>query len=304
MAGRGDAPGEQEGSGGMSTTMRMVRPDSKRARIRRHVLELLAEHEATGSLPTTIRFLFYELEHRGLAQKTTKERHGRRRNIGWPPGSQDITDVITRLRDAGEIPWTWIADTERSVAVWSHDRTVAEYLATKLEGARLNPWEPGLPPLILSESKGVAEVLQAVAYEYVCPIAGLKGQTAGFLRTAIAQLLGDNDRTVLYLGDLDRCGLDIEHNAAAVLQAATGRLRNWTRIGLNMDQVEGVEPIWKTDGRDGQGHDAWELESLGQSALVALVRSTLDDLMPQPLTDVQEREVAEIESMRERLGAT
>jgi hypothetical protein len=280
-----------------------VRADSKRARIRRHVLELLAEHEATDSLPTTIRFLFYELEQRGLAQKPTKERQGRRRSVGWPPGSQDLTDVITRLRDAGEIPWNWIADTERSVAVWSHDRTVAEYLATKLEGARLNPWEPDQPPLILSESKGVAEVLQAVAYEYVCPIAGLKGQTAGFLRTAIAPLLEDNNRTVLYLGDLDRCGLDIERNAKAVLQAATGRLRNWTRIGLTMDQVEGVEPIWKTDGRDGRGHDAWELESLGQSSLVALVRSTLDDLMPQPLTDVQEREVAEIENMRERLGA-
>jgi hypothetical protein len=280
----------------------VVRPESKRARIRRHVLELLAEHEATDSLPTTIRFAFYELEQRGLAQKPTKDRQNRRRSIGWPPGSQDITDVITRMRDAGEIPWNWIADTERSVAVWGHDRTVVDYLAAKLEGARLNPWEPGLPPLILSESKGVAEVLQAVAYEYVCPIAGLKGHAAGFLVTQLAPLLKGNDRVVLYLGDYDRCGHDIESNAIRVLERTAERSITWTRIGLTEEQTEGIEPIWKVDGRDGVGREAWELEVLGQSAVVALVRSTLDNLMPRSLADVQEREAAEIENMRKRLS--
>ena len=42
-------------------------PHTKRGRIQRAVLDLLREHAADGGLPTNGRFLFYELEQRGLA---------------------------------------------------------------------------------------------------------------------------------------------------------------------------------------------------------------------------------------------
>jgi hypothetical protein len=208
---------------------------TKKARIREAILARLAVHERDGTLPTTSRFIFYELEARGLATKPHPDdtRPNRRRNVGWPPGSQDITDELTALRDESVIPWSWVADTERSAVVFTHAATVRDYVLERLTEATVNPWG-GPPPLILCEDKGRAKALTPMVSEYACPIAGLKGQSNGFLRTQVAQLLqGDSEsREVLYLGDLDRSGHDIEHNALRVLtDAAPDWLADWERLG-------------------------------------------------------------------------
>ncbi len=39
----------------------LSKPDTKAGRYQRACLELLREHEAEGAIPTSIRFLFYEL---------------------------------------------------------------------------------------------------------------------------------------------------------------------------------------------------------------------------------------------------
>jgi hypothetical protein len=41
--------------------------------------------------------------------------------------------------------------------------------------------------------------------------------------------------------------------------------------------------------------EAWETEALGQSTVTALVRESLDSLLPEPLADVHVREEAEQE---------
>jgi hypothetical protein len=297
------APSEINGNGAM--------PETKMARTREVIFELLSEHEETeNGLPTTIRFLFYELEQRGLAVKPDRDgpRQGKRRSVGWPPGSQDITDAVTQLREDGWIPWHWIADTERSVDVWRHSPNVRAFLNDELNYFRLNPWEPDEPPLILTESKGNAEVLRRIASEYCCPISGLKGHAAGHLRTEIAPLFEGNDRAVLYLGDFDRSGFDIENNAREVLESAIERNIKWERIALTQAQIDArnIEPIWKIDGRDGKGLDAWECEALGQAGVVVLVRQTLKARLRRgrrgrTLASVQERERRQISAARAML---
>jgi hypothetical protein len=47
----------------------LSRPDSKGGRLQRIVLELLREHEQAGAIPTSARFLFYELVQRGVLSK-------------------------------------------------------------------------------------------------------------------------------------------------------------------------------------------------------------------------------------------
>lgn len=281
-------------------------------RTKQIVLDLLGEHARDGALPTTGRFVFYELEQRGDARKPSADdaRPNKRRSIGWPPGAQDITDALTQLRDSGEIPWSWLVDTERSVAAFENAPTVAEYLRRRLAEATLNPWG-GAPPLILTEDRGTAEVLERVASEYSCPIAGTKGQCNGFLRTAVAPLfwVGYDDsydaseRDVLYLGDLDRSGADIEGNSRRILeQAAPGWEGTWRRLALLSEQTKGITPIYKKDGRDGASHEAWELQALGQSTLVEMLRAELDALLPEPLAHILERERAERHEWAARLA--
>jgi hypothetical protein len=262
---------------------------SKLPRVRRAVHELLLDKARAGDIPTNGRFVFYELEQRGDATKPSPDdlRPNKRRSKGWPPGAQDVTDALAWLREKGTVPWEWITDETRQLAQWSHAPTVADYLRDRLREATINPWGEELPPLILCESRATAGVLERVVSSYCCPIAGLSGQVAGFLHVELAPLL-QGRRAVLYLGDLDKAGADIERNTRRVLDP--GWALDWQRLAMTEEQAEGIEPIYKQDGRDKQWREAWEVESLGQRALVALMREALDALLPEPLARVQERE--------------
>lgn len=277
----------------------LSRPDTKAGRTQREVLELLGRHaDDEYGLPTTIRFVFYELEQVGLATKPSADdtRPNRRRSKGWPPGQQDITDAVTHLRENGIIPWDWIADEQRQLYAWDYADTVSAYVHERLDEARLNPWGDKPPRLILCESKATAAALRPLAADYCCPISGLGGHVAGFLQTRVVPYLrdhgyGDGNGDVAYLGDLDRSGVDIENNARSVISSAVD-IGSWERVAMTEELAaqRGIEPIWKTDGRSGTAHEAIEVESLGQAALVDLLRARLDQLLPEPLSDVHERE--------------
>jgi hypothetical protein len=304
------------------STTGLADPASKRGRGQRAILDLLDEHHAEGGLPTNGRFVFYELEQRGMACKPSPDdlRTNRNRSNGWPPGQQDITDYLTDLRDFGEIPWSWIIDEERRLTTWAHRLTtwahapsVAAYLRDRLTEATVSPWGEEPPPLIVTESKATAGVLEPRVAPYCSPVTGTKGQARGYLITEVAPLLAGNDRPVLYLGDLDKAGEDIEWNTRQVLEVASGRPRDWTRLAMTEELADahGILPIWKTDGRvrpngDGTrpGHWAIEVESLGQAALVDLVLAELDRMLPEPLAVVQTREDRERAELRELLDGT
>lgn len=159
--------------------------------------------------------------------------------------------------------------------------------------------------MILCESRSLAGVLRAIGDEYRCLVAATNGQVGGFLRTEIAPVLR-NDRVVLYLGDLDHQGAQIEANTRRVLEHATSSALAWQRIAITQEQVDerDLTPILKTDGRyrPALEHEAWEAEALTQRVLVALVRDALDQLLPEPLEHVQEREQTEREEWKEAHG--
>ena len=48
---------------------RLSPPGTKTGHLQREALRVLREHEATGMLPTSIRFIFYELEQQGIVSK-------------------------------------------------------------------------------------------------------------------------------------------------------------------------------------------------------------------------------------------
>jgi hypothetical protein len=270
---------------------RLSAPDSAKGRMQRIVLDVLRSHDAKDELPTSGRFVFYELEGRGLVRKSSRGES--RRGSTDDPREQEVTDALTRLRDIGVVPWWWVVDETRVLYQWEHATTVADYLLGAVDRARVNPWR-GAPPLLLVESRSLGGVLRAMTAEYLCSIAATNGQAGGFLHTEIVPILTDNDRAVLYLGDWDHQGHQIEANTRRVLERAAGRDIGWTRLAITAEQIaeRGLIPVWKRDNRyhPALEHEAWEAEALGQSAIVRLVREALDALLPEPLPDVLERE--------------
>ena len=87
---------------------------SKAERLRAALTELLEEHAASGTLPTSARFLYYELIAREVI---SKERTGARRP------DQDMIEALTVLRESGRIPWAWIADETRELENFTGSHT-------------------------------------------------------------------------------------------------------------------------------------------------------------------------------------
>jgi hypothetical protein len=252
-------------------------------KLQRAVLELLGVHELQDTLPTSARFLFYELIQAGVISKHAT---GKRR------ADQSLNDALIHLREIGEVPWDFIVDETRSLDAWRTAPSVAEYVAESVAYARINPWGEEPAPLILCESRSLAGVLNDLASAYACPIASTNGQCRGFLITEVVPTL-HADQRVLYLGDWDRGGHQIEASSRRTIAEHTGvHERPWERIALTTEQVEenDLPIIAKLDRRygtqrEGRYFDAVETEAFGQANIVAALRDRLDELMPEPLDD-------------------
>jgi hypothetical protein len=136
--------------------MRRNRPQSKAGQLRQALLELLAEHQRADAIPTSARFLFYELVQRGVISKE-RETPGRRPD-------QNMSDALTQLREAGVVPWEWIVDETRSLEDFTGAPSIRDWILQVLPGARLDPWAGA--PLILTESRSLAGVLRRLAGRY------------------------------------------------------------------------------------------------------------------------------------------
>lgn len=274
---------------------------TKAGRLQRACLDLLREHEADGALPTSIRFLFYELTDRGLIPKVYRDENGRA--MARTPG-QDISDAVKRLREVGLIPWSWIVDETRTVNSWRYAATVYQYVEDTLPLARIDLWDGKPPPLILCESRSLAGVLRGIAADYLCPIAATNGQVGGFLHTEVAPLVaGSESRRVLYLGDLDLSGGHIEGNIRNVLEGYAAL--DWTRVAITRAQVKehAFPVVTKRDHRyrPARAFDAVETEALGQTEIMRLLTAALEERVSEPLAVVREREEQQRVLVRERL---
>jgi hypothetical protein len=261
------------------------------ALLRRAVYELLREHEAAGEIPTSNRFLFYELRQRsGPLYGHQSRSRGRSQD-------QNVSDATTWLRHEGFTPWDWIADETRSITEYRYADTITGYLVDSLDVARINLWGERPPPLIICESRTFGGVLaRTLAPVYLCPVTATNGQVGGFLHTNVVPILSGNDRAVLYVGDLDLAGADIEGNTRRVLVREAGD-HEWIRVALTHRQVEAhhLPVVEKIDRRfrPPKVHAAVEVEALGQGVVTGIIGAALDSLLPEPLNHVLVREERE-----------
>jgi hypothetical protein len=174
-------------------------PHTKSGQLQRACLDLLREHKRKGEIPTNGRFLFYELEQRGVIPNINPARGNK---IVRTP-LQDVSVATMLLRECGLIPWSWIEDESRTLTEWRYADTVIDHLIDTIDRARIDVWAGEEPPLIIFESRASAGVFRSHAYEYLTPITGTGGQCGGFIVNEIVPPL---KRLVLYVGDCELRG--------------------------------------------------------------------------------------------------
>ena len=103
---------------------------SKIGALRELLLALLREHERDGALPTSARFLYYELVQRG---QLSKERTGARRP------DQNLHDALTDIRENGSVPWSSITDETRSLDDYTGYPSIRQGVLNTLPYIKLDP---------------------------------------------------------------------------------------------------------------------------------------------------------------------
>jgi hypothetical protein len=277
---------------------------TKAGDLQRACLKLLYEHEADGALPTSNRFLFYELLDREVIEKVKRHPDGtptKRR------ADQPVSEASKHLRECGLVPWEWIVDETRDLASWSYAASVYQYVVNGLSHARIDLWDGEPPPLILCESRSLAGVLRDIAGRYLCPIAATNGQVGGFLHTDVGPLVAsaaDAEQRVFYLGDLDFSGAQIEANTRKVLSQYANLA--WERIAITKEQARkrDLTAISKPDRRfkPPRYYDAIETEALKQTEIQRILTQRLDSELPEPLGTVLAREEQQRVQVRGKLG--
>jgi hypothetical protein len=220
------------------------RPDSKIGKVRTKLMYLMDQHCRDDALPTSVRFLFYEL----VAQRIIAKSGERPDKI--------VSAALTDLRERGLVRWEDIVDETREVSDFTGPASVAKDWLDYLASACIDPWR-GQVPFILTESRSLAGVIRDMCCDYRNRLAATNGLVGGFLHTDVAPLLKEGDR-VGYLGDYDLAGNDIEANTRRVLEELVGPL-NWTRLALTREQVDEYQlpSIDKIDKRfNGRGGHA------------------------------------------------
>jgi hypothetical protein len=269
---------------------------SAAAHLRRWVLDALWQHRAEGTLPTSIRHLFYEAVMAGVVAKSAPNRQRGRR------ADQNLADAVLWLREQGSVPWQWIEDRTRSLVDLRGFPTLVDGLAEILPRITVDPWAD-VQPIVVAESESIAGVLVREAESYRVPIVPTRGQSHGFLRTTVADALGGRTVAVCYLGDADKAGFDIENNTFRVLGDVLA-IKDWTRIGLTWEQVEqhGLPTVERADRRNGRTYEVCEIEALPQRILMIDVRAYLDLWLVEPLDSVLVREQQQRAEIAELLG--
>jgi len=208
----------------------------------------------------------------------------------------------------------WILDETREVTTWRFAASVYEYVLDSVELARIDCWGGEPAPLILCEARATKGVLERITGEYLCPITATGGQSGGHIVNEIVPLLAGNERKVLYIGDCEVDGPadQIEAATRRRIEQHTGRTftaETWMRVALTSEQVRRNPrlrrlAIDKLDRRykPPRPYKAIECEAVGQVALERMLRDRLDQLLPEPLADVQVREQRQRNKVRTTLA--
>jgi hypothetical protein len=165
--------------------------------------------------PMTLRQLYYRLISAGDLRNAATE-YAR------------LGAVMTRLREAGEVPRTWLVDHTRSTLKPSSWTGLADFSESVRDCYRKDYWA-SLPHHVevFVEKDAVAGTVQPVTNENDVAIRVCRGYSSVSFAGEIADLWRRIRKPIFayYLGDFDPSGFDLERDLCEKLERYSGRYR-------------------------------------------------------------------------------
>jgi hypothetical protein len=221
----------------------------------------------TEANPQTVRQVFYALTVRGVIKKVEGEY------------KQTVIRLLTDMREAGQIPFDWIADNTR----WMRKPTTYTGLDACLKSTsnfyRRDLWA-AMPVYVevWCEKDALAGVLMEETAPYDVPLMVARGYSSvSFLHSAAKAIEArDKPAYIYHFGDLDPSGVDAARDIEAKLRRyAPDAEIHFSRPAVTREQVE----AWHLPSRPTKTTDTRAKKFLGTSV-------ELDAIPVQKLRDL------------------
>ncbi len=247
------------------------RPDTKK--LIAQINGIVEEYIKQG-FRLTVRQLYYQLVSRDIIPNTEKS-------------YKKIVGTVTDGRIGGLIDWEAIEDRTRGFITRSRWNSPQEILQASAQGYHEDLWSTQECRLFcIIEKEALVSVFERVCREYDVPLLAARGYpSVSTLREFANSEVASCDQRVilLHLGDHDPSGIDMSRDLRERIALFSRNTPvEFTRLALNMDQVEELKPppnpAKQTDARYADyeskfGNSSWELDALSPTYLNNLLRS-------------------------------
>ena len=195
-------------------------------------------------LPTSIRKIHYELLNLPPLRHASKPES---RYVNTRACYQDLSDLVTRARFAGIIPWEWITDETRPCEVWNTWAEPRVFVREQLDGFLQGYWrnlqqtQPNHIEIIC-EKNTVHNIVRGVASDYCIPMTSGRGFSAVECYYKIMQryhMSGKERLILLTLTDFDPEGEEIVQVAGRTMRDDFGVAHvDVIKVALTAAQVQ------------------------------------------------------------------
>jgi hypothetical protein len=178
--------------------------------------------------PMTVRHAYYRAVVAGIVPKSEA-------------GYAKIQRTLALMRRDGSMPFAWLVDNTRWMRkpnTWTGINQVLNEVAAFY---RRDLWADAPTRVeIWCESDSIAGVLYEITDRWDVPLLPVKGFSSLSFASSAASTWNEDGRNVevIYVGDLDQAGLDIEANLQRDLAEWSNVPVQWRRLAITWEQVE------------------------------------------------------------------
>ncbi|NIN00497.1 MAG: hypothetical protein GTO24_21165 [candidate division Zixibacteria bacterium] len=257
---------------------------SNTLRVIEWVNDILAKYGAMGYDLTT-RQVYYQLVAQDLIPND-------------PKSYNRIKGIVSDGRLAGLIDWAMIVDRTRKVIIPSRWKDPAEIVKQAAKQFRIDKWERQPRHVeVMVEKQALEGILTPVCRDLDIPFTANKGYSSSSAmyragKRLFKAFLAGKELFVLYLGDHDPSGIDMDRDILERLEMFSTVHLDVTRLALLMDQIETMDipenPAKVSDSRYAGyvatfGPASWELDAMEPTELASVVTEAVENLRDEDL---------------------
>jgi hypothetical protein len=244
---------------------------------------------------------------------------------------KDLSNLLTRARHEGIVPWSWIHDPTRPVTAWDCHANVQEFTQEQLKNFLANYQRDYLQSQpnqieLIGEKLTLDGVIRPVVAQYGIRITTGRGYSSYTVLKQMAERFlksGKQNLVTIFVSDFDPEGEDAPHAFVRCLRDDHGIPESRlvpVKIALTSDQVKDPElaltpqmKVKKSSSRckgfqERYGDDVFEVEAVPPRKLQSILRAGIDSVLDLDAfnaeIDKEEEEAAVLENMQWRMQHT